>query len=95
VERSGELVEQALSQISLALVERGVGQLVIAGGETAGVCARALGIEQMRIGPQIDPGVPWCFASSSRVSASGMHVALKSGNFGAKDFFSKAFLMLN
>lgn len=95
VERSGELVEQALSQISVALVERGVGQLVIAGGETAGVCARALGIEQMRIGPQIDPGVPWCFASSPLVSTSGIHVALKSGNFGAKDFFDKAFLMLN
>ena len=95
VERSGELVECALSQISHALVERGVGQLVVAGGETAGVCARALGIEQMRIGPQIDPGVPWCFASSPLVSTAGIHVALKSGNFGAKDFFNKAFLMLN
>ena len=95
VERSGELVEQALSRIARAFVERGVGQLVVAGGETAGVCARALGIEQMRIGPQIDPGVPWCYATSPLVPAAGIHVALKSGNFGAKDFFSKAFLMLN
>jgi uncharacterized protein YgbK (DUF1537 family) len=68
---------------------------VVAGGETAGVCARALGIEQMQIGPQIDPGVPWCYSPSPLVSGRGIHVALKSGNFGAKDFFNKAFLLLN
>jgi uncharacterized protein YgbK (DUF1537 family) len=95
VERSGEVVEQALSRIARAFVERGVGQLIVAGGETAGVCVRALGIEQMRIGPQIDPGVPWCYATSPLAPAAGIHVALKSGNFGARDFFSKAFLMLN
>jgi uncharacterized protein YgbK (DUF1537 family) len=95
VERSGELVEHALSEIAGAFVARGVGQLVVAGGETAGVCARALGIEQMQIGPQIDPGVPWCYGPSPLVPERGIHVALKSGNFGAKDFFNKAFLLLN
>ena len=95
VERSGELVEHALAEIARSLVLRGVGQLVVAGGETAGVCARALGIEQMQIGPQIDPGVPWCYGPSPLVSGRGIHVALKSGNFGAKDFFNKAFLLLN
>ncbi len=94
VQRSGELVEKALAQIAQAFVARGVGQLVIAGGETAGVCCRALGIQQMQIGPQIDPGVPWCYASSPTVSR-GIHLALKSGNFGAQDFFNKAFLLLN
>ncbi len=95
VERSGELVEHALSEIARAFVLRGVGQLVVAGGETAGVCVRALGIEQMQIGPQIDPGVPWCYASSPLVPEGGIHVALKSGNFGTKDFFNKAFLLLS
>jgi uncharacterized protein YgbK (DUF1537 family) len=94
VERSGELVEQALSAISRALVMRGAGQLVVAGGETAGVCIRALDIEQMQIGPQIDPGVPWCFASSPLSPRGSIHVALKSGNFGGEDFFNKAFSVL-
>ena len=94
VERSGELVEDALSQIARALIKRGVGQLVIAGGETAGVCIRALDIEQVQIGPQIDPGVPWCYGSSPLSAHPGIHLALKSGNFGKEDFFTRAFRML-
>ncbi len=95
VERTGELVEHALSAIARALVQQGVGQLVVAGGETSGVCVRALEIEQMQIGPQIDPGVPWCYASSPLSAQGGVHIALKSGNFGAEDFFNKAFLLLD
>ncbi len=57
--QAGALVEQTMSALASAFVERGVGSLVVAGGETAGVCVQALGIEQMQIGPQIDPGVPW------------------------------------
>jgi len=66
----------------------GVQKLVVAGGETSGACVQALGIAQLQIGPQIDPGVPWCHAPS------GVHIALKSGNFGTEDFFSKAFTVL-
>ena len=92
VERSGEIVEQALAEIARALVLLGVGQLVVAGGETAGVCCRALGITHMQIGRQIDPGVPWCYGSSPRVIDGGLHLALKSGNFGANDFFNEGIL---
>lgn len=94
IERIGTLVERAMAGIARRLVEAGAGQLIIAGGETAGECIRALGIEQMQIGPQIDPGVPWCFAQSPLVAHS-LHLALKSGNFGSKDFFTKAFNMLH
>ena len=93
-ERSGGIVEHALSDVSRGLVARGAGQLVVAGGETAGICVRALGIQQMQIGLQIDPGVPWCYAASTGNHASGLHIALKSGNFGSQDFFSKAFTLL-
>ena len=79
-----QLVERAMAELARAFVERGVGILVIAGGETAGVCVKALDITEMQIGPQIDPGVPWCYSH-------GLHLALKSGNFGSPDFFSKAF----
>jgi uncharacterized protein YgbK (DUF1537 family) len=74
-------------------VEAGVGQLVVAGGETSGACVQALDITQLRIGPQIDPGVPWCHAATPQ-RRGGLHLALKSGNFGGSDFFSRAFELL-
>ena len=88
VERAGSLVESVLAKVATGLVERGVRRLVVAGGETSGAVVQALGVEKLRIGPQIDPGVPWCAAS---VNGDVMHLALKSGNFGAPDFFRKAF----
>jgi uncharacterized protein YgbK (DUF1537 family) len=88
---SGELVERALAAIALALTQAGVRQLVVAGGETSGACVQALGITQLQIGPQIDPGVPWCHAHGI---AGPMHITLKSGNFGTADFFTKAFAAL-
>jgi len=94
IEHSGELVELALAKIARSLIESGVRQLVVAGGETAGVCIRALEMEQVQIGAQIDPGVPWCFGSSPLNANSGIHLALKSGNFGKEDFFTRAFQML-
>jgi 3-dehydrotetronate 4-kinase len=54
---------------------------------------QALGVEQMRIGRQIDPGVPWCHAAAPACDAR-LHLALKSGNFGSTDFFRKAFALL-
>jgi uncharacterized protein YgbK (DUF1537 family) len=78
------MIERTMAVLARAFVDRGVGILVVAGGETAGICVQALGVTQLEIGPQIDPGVPWCYAN-------GLHLALKSGNFGSVDFFSKAF----
>jgi len=89
-EPAGALVEQALSRIARGLVQAGVGQLVVAGGETSGACVQALQITRLRIGPQIDPGVPWCHAATP-TRAAGLHLALKSGNFGGADFFHRAF----
>jgi 3-dehydrotetronate 4-kinase len=94
VGQAGSMVEQALSAIAQGLVEHGVRQLVVAGGETSGACVQALGVHSMRIGPQIDPGVPWCYAHSPSARGEGLHLALKSGNFGTTDFFAKAFARL-
>lgn len=94
VEQAGAMVERTLAAIARGLVQRGVRQLVVAGGETSGACVQALAIEQMRIGPQIDPGVPWCHASTELARSQGLHIALKSGNFGTDDFFTKAFCQL-
>ncbi|HSV50658.1 MAG TPA: 3-oxo-tetronate kinase [Burkholderiaceae bacterium] len=91
VEDAGTLVERTLASIARGLVQRGVRRLIVAGGETSGACVQALGVTQMQIGPQIDPGVPWCHAFSEAAPGPGLHLALKSGNFGTDDFFSKAF----
>jgi uncharacterized protein YgbK (DUF1537 family) len=91
IEQAGALVERTLAGVARGLVERGVRRLVVAGGETSGAVVQALGIEKLRIGPQIDPGVPWCAARSPASGDAPLHVALKSGNFGTPDFFSKAF----
>ncbi len=88
VEQAGAMVEHAIAAIARGLVERGVGQLMVAGGETSGAVVQALDITQMQIGAQIDPGVPWCHAQAA---GGGLHITLKSGNFGSDDFFTKAF----
>ena len=89
-ERAGALVEAAMAKIAAGLVARGVRRLVVAGGETSGAVVQALGITGLRIGRQIDPGVPWTMSLGDPPIA----LALKSGNFGAEDFFLRAFDVL-
>ena len=93
--QAGERMEQVLAHIAQGLVAMGVAQLVVAGGETSGACVQALQVSQMHIGAQIDPGIPWCHAHSPSAPASGLHLTLKSGNFGTSDFFTKAFQNLH
>jgi uncharacterized protein YgbK (DUF1537 family) len=94
VEEAGAMVERTIARIACGLVEHGVRQLIVAGGETSGACVQALGISRLLIGPQIDPGVPWCHAASAR-APEGLHITLKSGNFGTPDFFRKALRTLS
>ncbi|MFM0348787.1 3-oxo-tetronate kinase [Paraburkholderia sp. RL17-347-BIC-D] len=89
VEKAGHLVENALASIALKLRDAGVRKFVVAGGETSGAVVQALGVRLLRIGTQIDPGVP----VTQSVGANGeapLALVLKSGNFGAVDFFDKA-----
>ena len=85
-ERAGALVEDVMARVARELVERGVRKLVVAGGETSGAVVSALDIRALRIGPQIDPGVPW----TASIGNLKLALALKSGNFGGPEFFHKA-----
>jgi uncharacterized protein YgbK (DUF1537 family) len=89
-EKAGALVEEALGAIAEGLLMAGVRRLVVAGGESAGAVVQRLGITVLRIGPEIDPGVPW----TESLGSPHLALALKSGNFGTPDFFSKALAML-
>lgn len=91
VERAGALVEQALGQIAAGLRDSGVRRFVVAGGETSGAVVQALNVQLLQIGAQIDPGVP---ATISTNAAGHLALALKSGNFGGRDFFAKALKQL-
>ena len=86
VNEAGHLVESTLAAIARGLHERGVRKFVVAGGETSGAVVQALDVRTLRIGAQIDPGVP----ATATTGAEPLALALKSGNFGSTDFFDKA-----
>ncbi len=92
IEASSRRIEAALATIARGLVDAGVRRLVVAGGESSGAVVQALGASALRIGPEIDPGVPWTTTTTD--SGATIALALKSGNFGTADFFSKAFARL-
>jgi 3-dehydrotetronate 4-kinase len=89
-ERAASLVEHALARVTAHAVEAGARRVIVAGGETSGAVMQALGVRLLRIGPEIDPGVPW----TATLGDKPMALALKSGNFGGPDFFTRAFTVL-
>jgi 3-dehydrotetronate 4-kinase len=90
-ERAGALVEETLAAVAGGLAAMGARRFVVAGGETAGAIVQALGVTGLRIGRQIDPGVPW----TTSLGEPALALALKSGNFGGPDFFMRAFTVLS
>jgi uncharacterized protein YgbK (DUF1537 family) len=89
-ETAGRLVEEAMGELALRLLDAGVRTFIVAGGETAGAVMAALNVHSLRIGPEIAPGVPWTVTQDEPL----LRLALKSGNFGDDDFFEKAIRML-
>lgn len=88
---SGMLVETTLAKVAHLLQGAGFSRYLIAGGETSGAVVAALGVTTLEIGPEIAPGVPW----TRSISGPDLVLALKSGNFGAEDFFLKAWTLLD
>ncbi len=86
VERAAEIVEDALSTAAVLAHRVGIRRFIVAGGETSGAVATALGVDRLAVGRQIAPGVPWCATLGSDPTA----LALKSGNFGGETFFADA-----
>ena len=80
-----DAIESLFGFLAGELFLSGVKNYISAGGETSGKIVQSLGIGAFHIGVQIDPGVPWVKAVGQDV-----YLALKSGNFGTDDFFTKA-----
>ena len=89
-DEAGNLMEGILAAAASGLHASGARRIVSAGGETSGAVVKALNVRALRIGPQIDPGVPW----TASVERDPVALAMKSGNFGSTDFFEKAFGVL-
>ncbi|WP_119271676.1 3-oxo-tetronate kinase [Taklimakanibacter deserti] len=85
-EKSAHALESFFAETARALVASGVRRLVVAGGETSGAAVSGLALDAVTIGPEIDPGVP----ALATLGEKKVALALKSGNFGAEDFFAKA-----
>lgn len=93
-EAVAEKLDNLFADAAKALVSKGYRRIVVAGGETSGAVAQAvtevLGAAAMTVGTEIDPGVPILTLGDGPSVA----LALKSGNFGAPDFFAKALQMM-
>lgn len=89
---AGHAIEQAMADLAEGLVQSGVRRLVVAGGETSGAVVDRLGIPGFLVGAEIAPGVPVLRAVGA--AAGEMSLALKSGNFGAADFFADALKLM-
>ena len=88
--KAGALIEEAMAEIAAIAVKRDTTRLIVAGGETSGAVVQALGVRALAIGPEIDPGAPW----TRVVDGPPIALALKSGNFGQDDFFTRAWSLI-
>lgn len=88
-ERTAALVEESLARIALAAVGgHGIRRILVAGGETSGAVAAALGVRTLRVRRTVAPGVAWTTATDG--AGRMLDLCLKSGNFGGADFFRTA-----
>ncbi len=91
-DRAGAVVEEALAACAVAARDAGARRFVVAGGETSGAVTKALQVDQLQVGREIAPGVPWTY---TRSDGHDIALTLKSGNFGAESFFADALSLLD
>ncbi|MEM8812415.1 MAG: 3-oxo-tetronate kinase [Pseudomonadota bacterium] len=90
-DQAGGMIENAMGRLAVRAVAAGATRLIVAGGETSGAVMGALNIHDLTIGQEIDAGVCW----TKPASGPNLALALKSGNFGSVDFFTKALDLLS
>ena len=84
-DRLADTLDRLFADTARNLVANGLRRLVVAGGETSGAVTQALNLGPLTIGPEIEPGVPILTDGHRKIA-----LALKSGNFGGRDFFANA-----
>lgn len=87
---ASSMLEQTMAAVAKKAYADGYNCIVVAGGETSGAVALALGFDSFIIGKSVAPGVPVMIPAEN----TNVRLVLKSGNFGQEDFFDKAFRMI-
>jgi uncharacterized protein YgbK (DUF1537 family) len=86
--KTAQLYGMALGLIASGVAEKiNLHRLVIAGGDTSGYVARAMGIEAVEMIAPISPGAPLCKAYAPGSAADGLEVNFKGGQVGAENYF--------
>ena len=87
---SGQLLGGALGRVIRGILRQtGVRRVVIAGGDTAGYAASALGIEALEMLAPLTPGAPLCRADAPGSPAHGLELNFKGGQIGPVNYFAQ------
>jgi 3-oxoisoapionate kinase len=83
--QAAERVAHALAEVMRRLLARvPLQRVAVAGGDSSGEVASALGIAALRVHAGLAPGAPLCRAG---LAAQGLEIVLKGGQMGAPSFF--------
>ena len=85
--RLGSGLGQILDRI---FAETGIGRAVVSGGDSSGQACLAMGLSAVTALAPVAASAPLCFALSSKPHLDGLEIALKGGQMGEADFFSRA-----
>lgn len=84
-------VGEALAVVMRIILDQvDVQRAVVAGGDSSGEVAGALGIEALTVAAGLAPGAPLCRAWSPLPRRDGLEIVLKGGQMGGPDFFGHA-----
>ena len=72
------------------IAQHRVRRLVVAGGDTSGYAARALGIEALEMLAPLAPGAPLCRVHAPGSPVDGLEINFKGGQVGGEDYFGAA-----
>jgi uncharacterized protein YgbK (DUF1537 family) len=80
---------QALARVMCGLLDRvpTLRRVAVAGGDSSGEVAAALGVQALTMAARLAPGAPLCRAWSDQPARDGLEIVLKGGQMGAADFF--------
>jgi len=80
---------RALAEVMRAILDRlpQLRRIAVAGGDSSGEVAAALGVQALTMMARLAPGAPLCRAWSRETRRDGLEVVLKGGQMGATGFF--------
>ena len=86
-QRTGEV----LALLMRAVLDRvpTLRRIAVAGGDSSGEVAAALGITALTVAAGLVPGAPLCRAWSDLPQRDGLEIVLKGGQMGGADFFAR------